>query len=310
MNDPIKMILHKLFETYFDHFCPPLWILDFKFDKTLLEKVTCYYDDSSSHSEAEKLLTFREPTNIEMNQLYYKDKLQQNFGYSQSVYHSNSPNIAVYCYSPCKLSIHSNIKYIHVINVIGVALDNRNQIDYKLLKKLQDKYIRSMVYKSKISNVFKKILQCIQDENAIQNIVLHGFGLGVFSSLAPELEINPISVFNECLMDFLIQLSDIKQDLSFKVTLNFIQKLPFDIRQFKNLSIQHIRTPIDQLLSSYSTSNLKSTLFVNAWDPFSMVGNGNAGDNSLDGYFGRLTAMSVLCWPLFNKYIMYKSVSV
>ena len=26
---------------------------------------------------------------------------------------------------------------------------------------------------------------------------------------------------------------------------------------------------------------------MNAWDPWSMVGNGNAGDNSLDGFFGR-----------------------
>lgn len=28
-------------------------------------------------------------------------------------------------------------------------------------------------------------------------------------------------------------------------------------------------------------------LLVNAWDPWSMVGNGNAGDNSLDGFYGR-----------------------
>lgn len=31
----------------------------------------------------------------------------------------------------------------------------------------------------------------------------------------------------------------------------------------------------------------KPGLLVNAWDPWSMVGNGNAGDNSLDGFFGR-----------------------
>merc|ERR1712039_724173 len=42
---------------------------------------------------------------------------------------------------------------------------------------------------------------------------------------------------------------------------------------------------------------LEDSLLVNAWDPWSMVGNGNAADNSLDGYFGRCTAMALLCWP-------------
>merc|ERR1712118_28574 len=32
--------------------------------------------------------------------------------------------------------------------------------------------------------------------------------------------------------------------------------------------------------------DFENTLFINAWDPWSLVGNGNEGDNSLDGKYG------------------------
>ena len=59
---------------------------------------------------------------------------------------------------------------------------------------------------------------------------------------------------------------------------------------------------------SMQESQRKITLFVNAWDPFSMVGNGNANDNSLDGHVGRTTASALLCWPYSNPSITYHCV--
>lgn len=49
-------------------------------------------------------------------------------------------------------------------------------------------------------------------------------------------------------------------------------------------------------------------LFVNAWDPFSFVGNGNFADDSLDGYFGKFGAMALLAWPGTNELIRYQAV--
>jgi len=40
------------------------------------------------------------------------------------------------------------------------------------------------------------------------------------------------------------------------------------------------------------TYQLSDALFVNAWDPHSVVGNGNYNDNSLDGHIGRFTDMA------------------
>jgi hypothetical protein len=58
-------------------------------------------------------------------------------------------------------------------------------------------------------------------------------------------------------------------------------------------------------VSLIKSNNLDKILFVNAWDPYSLVGNGNNMDDSLDGYFGRISAMSILCWSITNPYIKY-----
>ena len=47
-------------------------------------------------------------------------------------------------------------------------------------------------------------------------------------------------------------------------------------------------------------------LFVNSCDPHSIFGNGNSMENSVDGYFGRSTAISILAWPLTNEFIKNK----
>ena len=55
----------------------------------------------------------------------------------------------------------------------------------------------------------------------------------------------------------------------------------------------------------YNTADLEDRVFVNAWDCWSMLGNGNFGDRSADGYWGRSTALSLLGWPLSNPMMRY-----
>jgi predicted NAD-dependent protein-ADP-ribosyltransferase YbiA (DUF1768 family) len=54
--------------------------------------------------------------------------------------------------------------------------------------------------------------------------------------------------------------------------------------------------------------SLSESMFVNAWDPHSIVGNGNAGDQSLDGYMGRCTEMAALSFSGTNTAITYKQL--
>jgi len=53
--------------------------------------------------------------------------------------------------------------------------------------------------------------------------------------------------------------------------------------------------PVDP--GSYNSSTkiaLADSMFVNSWDPHSIVGNGNANDTSMDGHIGRCTEMAAL----------------
>lgn len=56
-------------------------------------------------------------------------------------------------------------------------------------------------------------------------------------------------------------------------------------------------------LKEMDPSDLQDTLFVNAWDPVSMIGNANADDGSLDGWVGRSTASALLGWPKSNPFL-------
>ena len=52
------------------------------------------------------------------------------------------------------------------------------------------------------------------------------------------------------------------------------------------------------------------TLFVNAWDPHSVPGNGNEADESLDGRIGRITNIAVNGTPMTNPHMKYIAVKV
>jgi hypothetical protein len=55
---------------------------------------------------------------------------------------------------------------------------------------------------------------------------------------------------------------------------------------------------------------IEQTLFINAWDPWSLVGNGNEMDHSVDGFYGRQSALALLCWPVTNPHLQYKRIEL
>ena len=58
-----------------------------------------------------------------------------------------------------------------------------------------------------------------------------------------------------------------------------------------------------------SKVDLEKTLFVNNWNPHSYAGNGNFRDDSIDGYFGRVSSIALLSCPFTNGYIKYFEVT-
>ena len=89
-----------------------------------------------------------------------------------------------------------------------------------------------------------------------------------------------------------------------KVLKKYNDKIIFNFINFIDHKLRFNQNIID-IVQKYKIDNM---LIVNAWDCFSFVGNGNSGDNSLDGAMGSITAMQILCWPKTNKYIKYKKI--
>ena len=56
--------------------------------------------------------------------------------------------------------------------------------------------------------------------------------------------------------------------------------------------------------------DLEKTLFINAWDPHTIIGNGNNNDSSLDGYWGRISNMSVLGWSSLILFLVCSSAKI
>lgn len=64
------------------------------------------------------------------------------------------------------------------------------------------------------------------------------------------------------------------------------------------------------MLTYLEDADLDTTMYVNAWDPWSLIGNGNERDGSLDGFWGRSSNMAVLGWLPTNPDMIFCPTSL
>lgn len=241
---------------------------------------------------------------METEEYFNKDKLKDNFWYEKSYYkkyyeenYKIGPNIAVYCLTPSLPYDELNesetfdsekVKNIRVLNVIGYAFDDEKQPDFQYFKDKTESLEKHMVL------IFEKILACIHhfkdSDNNIQWMHLPGFGTGYFSRLLPI----SITVFKSVLKQYKLQF----EKLGVTVDTSNI----YTHGDFSNNSLRMYDTWAEH---DEEAIPLKHRLYINGWDPHSIIGNGNFIDPSLDGYYGRSTALSLLGWSITNPFITY-----
>lgn len=297
--DSFKQFAIYLHSFYYPGFEFPLWTIDFsipQFNKTK----TCllYLYDSTENktitkNKATKLLIEREPCNIGMERYYNQSKMKNYFGWDKGAYQLSKltklmPNIAVSCETTVIHPDDSNIKKnVCVINLIGLALDNKKQPDYLFIKNIKKEkrlqFIEEFYY-----NMWRLAIKDAINRG-LDKIVYWYIGAGAFSTYLPEL----IEEFNN--------------------KSNFVQLLKkqlYKARKYYNKNITLIDGNEKKLFvpGCLFKHDDKNTLYVNAWDPWSIVGNGNFNDNSLDGYWGRYSDMALRCWPVTNKYIKIEGI--
>lgn len=283
-------IAKKIYNIYIPTYNFPTWVLEsnlwntFEFDKTVV-----YYDNEENIEDVKTMVKEREPCNISMKRIYFEKTLEKEFGWKYGAYQKSTvdklmPNIAIYCYATVLLK--SGYKKIHVINLTGYAFDTLYQPDYQYFKTKSEEHLIE-----KYNKMWKKAFNAAVDlkkSGLINNIQIFNVGGGAF---APPNYDNFIETIFEP---------------AFLPLIPFFTKAGIKVIGYDMEEKRFNGGYIPQILSTDEYA--EDILYVNAWDPWSMIGNGNDRDNSLDGNWGRCSNMAVLGWSETNPYIKYRAV--
>jgi hypothetical protein len=273
--------------------------------KTLAGQTRVYYEKDADAGLVNELMDQREPTNIAMDHGYDEDGLNQLFGWRYSKYITHydehrelAPNIGVYCLTP----LLTTKQMIHVYNAIGYAFDSEEQPDYQaLINNVDLKGELTLLY----TRVLYRVFVCAQDLGLTTTVMSYLGGSAFARLLRKKLgmgdaQLSATYYFADALNNA-IELSGYKGAVLFMGSHTSDMQTAITPMPYKDIGF---------FPDCVSQVQVNTTLFVNAWDPHSIAGNGNEGDPSLDGYVGRVTAIALLCWPYTNPYIQRRPVDV
>eukprot|EP00927_Polykrikos_kofoidii_P003013 TRINITY_DN111_c0_g3_i1.p1 TRINITY_DN111_c0_g3~~TRINITY_DN111_c0_g3_i1.p1 ORF type:complete len:818 (-),score=123.50 TRINITY_DN111_c0_g3_i1:23-2476(-) len=283
-------LAQSMYDVYFPGYAFPEWSLDMLAEGQLEDcarKVTFYYQHKDDIDLVKQVAKEREPVNIAMTREYSADKLQRLVGYSEGAYKKSNadflmPNVAVYCPTPLRQG--TNQTFVHVINVIGYGFDSKQQPDtaYFFSPSGKFKEERWDELLARMTAMWRYCFVCAS-RLGLKRVYLADVGGGAFSTF-------------------------LNRDPSTSYERVKALTLPSVVAEFPHVEHCHLGRIPDAAFEGEMSTQLEDSLLVNAWDPWSMVGNGNEADFSLDGFFGRSTAMAVLCWPPVNPHIKYEAV--
>ena len=283
----------------------PLWVLNhFKKSRpdfnNYMNRARTYVLHPFHLEDVIKLIREREPNNIAGNQHYDKHTLKRFFGYSEGYYnryyHATkklAPNIAIYTPALFKLEPNNDLFEIHILHVIGLAFDFKEQVDFIHYSAIGFK--KEAIFAHYLG-VFQKIARCLKDYH-LTSLALSAFGLGYFAKLYPN-KIELYHIWVDAMKSAFIG------NVRVKIQLMGVAK---NIKSIivEKMGIQWFGEDLGFFPSCVSqVSNLKTTLFINGWDPLSSVGNGCEGDLSLDGAMGSSTTIAVTGTGALNPLLL------
>jgi len=286
----LASVAEKVRGTYHETCAFPWWSVQM-LRKGQLERyaktVVIYYSDKDAMPEVELVAKQREPANIGTVRCYDEDKFQKLFGHRHGAYGSSTvshlmPNIAIYCQTPMKSASGEQID-VNVINVVACAFDSDLQPDWKYFMPLRNNPAKWNELVQFMQQMWRYIFECAR-RHQFKRVYLADVGGGAF---AVGLEMHEETSYRRLKEESLVP---VQQEYAGIVECGQLQRIP------------------DWCFTDEARGLLSDSLLVNAWDPWSMVGNANRSDNSLDGFFGRCTAMALLCWPSTNPYVSWESV--
>lgn len=274
----------------------PEWSIDLlmKNYKNIMKKVRVFYDQGDALKIVKTLAKEREPVNIAMTRLYDEKQMKAAFGWDTGAYgriKDPKPNIAIY--TPSFLNGDPS-KIIHIYNAVGLAFDSQHQPDYRYYVQENKQHTKKLVLDT-YSRIFEKIFKATEHLK-MKEVVMSLVGGNNFAEKYRDNDGSGIMHFqrNIWLPAFLsIRSKHPRVKVHFMGTSG----------SFISSELKKIGQDIGFFPANVDRVDTSRTLFINAWDPWSFAGNGNKGDNSLDGYIGRVTNIALSSWPCTNTYL-------
>ena len=330
-DDDLEHIeLMKILRTIYTKFKGKMtWFPEWAIEKAkknwdqLMKEARVFYSKNDNKHLVKEVVTGREPANIGMQKCYEPWKLQEYFGQEQSYYSTHyemkgelAPNIAVYTPTYVKYKGNTNT-FIHVLNSVGYAFDDKRQPDYKYF--MHKPNITQLLIK-RYESVFRLMVACARNLK-LTKIVVSLVGGDSFAAEyehpeKPDAE-DPrdyfqrtvwapafITVYNEALKSY----PELEWKFMGAATSTAFAIVKAHIKKAYNKNISDLG--FFPALLEDPWVHKKQTLFINAWDPHSVEGNGNEADPSLDGYMGRDTNIAVNGTPMTNPHMQYIAVNV
>jgi hypothetical protein len=256
--------------------------------------------DAEVLEEAMLLTQCREPVNIAMDRSgAIKDRARIKAFFGCDAYYGAAAaqalsedrdlpvNIAIYAPAMVRLQDEEHkegaeLGRIHFLHAIGCALDSTKQPDYIWFKQLpkedqRDKMI--MFY----DTVLAKIFQCAKDKK-LKTILLFAVGMANFAKLYPG---GGTALTKQVFLPLVEKYVERNKKINVIYGAE-LTKLGF----FPNPKF-----------AQFTEDGATPALFCNAYDGFSVIGNGNGNDHSLDGYVGAHSSSAVMGTPQVNSYL-------
>lgn len=281
----------------------------------LFKRSAVYVDRGANLEHVKFLLNTREPVNIGLRTHHDIGQLRALFGYDRSGYTQLfeqlgrvPPNIAIYTPAMAEVAPNKLIR-IHVISVVGYAFDDPRQPDYRYFASTgqprREKLLAGMV------SIFNRIFRCARD-TGMRRVILSLFGCDSFATWLPGFFSNFwLPALKECLHN------NPEVVRAFEIGLMGVTRIGATRRKdFEDLmnsfgARYSFWKDVPGIFEDVNGLNeAETTLFVNAWDPHSAIGNGNKNDPSVDGAFGHNVVLVAQSWGLSNPHLANNIVRV
>lgn len=298
-------LAQRLFSMYTAGFAPPAFSTSIDIWEKIDWNVETLFLTSGQRQEEEqvrRLVTEREPVNIEFNRSYNEEALFHQLGYKHGAYTGTTlPYVVI-----ARPIIQNKSAKPLVCNAVGYGFDNYQQPDVQRFahdpintRTRSDVEIEHLTKRLGTSNYVLQKDKLLRAYTLTWYLILHAAErytcTVVYSGALGGNNFSPWGSGKEAQFRQDIQEPAIAQA---KVLGNF-----------HHISVTAYPAFLPGVLDNKSI-DMEHALWVNAWDQFSVVGNGNARDESLDGRWGRMSTLAVQTWPVINHLMKFTAVHV